>query len=138
MQQSPEIRELVMRALQLMAAKNAAAIMESCSREPGVLFIGTAPSEWMTSLATLEPVVRASLEGGSGRTPDDVEIQAYQEGSVGWAGYRYSVRLPNGASFPLRWSAIFHQEGGTWKLVHSHASVAIPDEQVMSIAQPAL
>lgn len=135
MQPSPEIRALVMRQLQLMAAKDVAAVMDLATHEPGFLLMGSAPSEWFTSSGAAEPMVRASVEGGSGRVPENIEIEAYQEGSVGWAGVRWRSQLPNGASLTLRWSEIFHQEGGTWKLVHGHVSVAVPDELVMNVAQ---
>lgn len=136
MQPSPEIRDLVMRSLQWRAEQNVAAIMDVCSREPGFLCVGTQPSEWMTSLADTEAMVRAAVEGGSGRVPDDLVMEAYQEGTVGWAGYRWTLRLPNGASVILRETDVFHQEGDAWKLVHAHLSVGIPDEQVPSIARP--
>jgi ketosteroid isomerase-like protein len=135
MQPSPEIRALVMRGRQLMAAKDLPGVMDLATCEPGFLLMGSAPNEWFTSPAAAEPMVRASVEGGSGRVPDNIEIEAYQEGTVGWAGLRWKSQLPNGASITLRWTEIFHQEGGTWKLVHGHVSVAVPDELVMNIAQ---
>lgn len=135
MQPSPEIRALVMRGMQLTAAKDLPGVMDLASREPGFLLMGTAPGEWFTSPAAAEPMIRASLEGGSGRIPENMEIEAYQEGSVGWAGLRWKSQLPNGASISLRWTQIFHQEGGTWKLIHGHVSVAVPDELVMNVAQ---
>jgi hypothetical protein len=47
-----------------------------------------------------------------------------------------SASLPNGKSFSPRWSAVFHQEGGEWKLVQMHASelhasVGIPNEELL-------
>jgi adenylate cyclase len=135
MQPSPEIRALVMRGMQLMAAKDLASVLDLASREAGFLLLGTAPNEWFTSIAAAEPMVRMSVEGSSGRVPENVEIEAYQEGSVGWAGLRWKSQLPNGASLALRWTQIFHQEGGTWKLVHGHASVGVPDELVTNVAQ---
>lgn len=137
MQPSPEIQEVVMRNLRDMATRNAQAMLDSCSREPGVVFIGTAPTEWMENLAELEAVARPAIEGGSGEMPADIQIQTGQEGTMGWAAYRYTVSLPNGRTFVLRASDVWHQEGGTWKCVHSHLSVGVPDDLVPSIAQPA-
>jgi hypothetical protein len=137
MQASQEIHDLVVRSWQEMAAKNLPAILDMCSREPGVLFIGTAPKEWMESLAALEPIMRASLEGGSGTMPEDAQIQTGQEGTVGWAASRQTVRLPNGSALVIRATYVLHQEGGVWRVVHAHNSVGVPDELVMNIAQPA-
>lgn len=137
MQPSPEIQALVMRDMRDMAAKNVQGILDSCSREPGVLFIGTAPGEWMENVADFEKVIRPAIEGGSGKMPADLQIQTGQEGTMGWAAYHYSVPLPDGRAVVLRASEVWHLEGGTWKCVHSHLSVAVPDELVHSVARPA-
>jgi hypothetical protein len=69
--------------------------------------------------------------------PDDLEIVAYEEGTVGWANVRYTAKLPNGGSFLSRWTIIYHQEGGQWKIVNGHASLGIPDDKVMTFFSPA-
>ncbi|HEV2237811.1 MAG TPA: nuclear transport factor 2 family protein [Ktedonobacterales bacterium] len=135
MQPSPEIRDVVMRTLQQMSAKDVASLIDGGTREGAFLMIGTDPKEWLPSVAAAEPVIRASVEGGSGRMPEDVEVVAYEEGTMGWAAVRYAVRLPNGAALKFRFTDVYHREGGAWKLVHLHASVGIPDEQVMGLAQ---
>jgi ketosteroid isomerase-like protein len=135
MQSSAELQEMVQHFFESMAAKNAAAIMATCSAEPGVLFIGSAPSEWMENLAALEPMVQASAANSSGKIPPDLQIQAMQEGTMGWSAFRYTARLPNNSTVLLRGTAVYHQEGGTWKIVHSHISVGIPDELIPNIAQ---
>ena len=59
------------------------------------------------------------------------EIKAYQEGLVGWGMARPTLTLPNGKQVPMRWSAVFHQEDGEWKMVQFHASVGVPNEQLL-------
>ena len=59
------------------------------------------------------------------------EIKAYEEGSVGWGIARPTFILPNGKQIPFRWSAVFHQEDGEWKMVQFHASVGVPNEQLL-------
>ena len=59
------------------------------------------------------------------------EIKAYEEGSVGWGIARPTFILPNGKQIPFRWSAVFHQEHGEWKMVQFHASVGVPNEQLL-------
>ena len=136
MKPSPEIRDLVLSNLRDVAAKNVRGVLGAYSHEPGVVFVGTAPSEWMENLAELEAVVRPAIESGNVGTPSDIQIQTGQEGTMGWAAYRFTVRLPNGTAFVLRTTDLWHQEGGAWKLVHTHLSVGVPDELVPSIAQP--
>jgi hypothetical protein len=136
MQASPELRDAVMRSAQdFFVAKNIAAALDSYSREPGVLVLGTAPTEWFEGIAAAEGMLRASMEGGSGNMPPDLQLQAWQEGTVGWAAYQWTGRLPNGSTFKLRGTEVLHLEGGNWKMVQQHVSVGIPDELVPSIAQ---
>lgn len=137
MQASTAIRELELRGFQLMGAKDVAGIMARVSQQPGTMFIGTDPSEWLTSNAAIEQMVRASVENSSGKLPDDLEIDAFEEGTVGWSNMRYTGKLPNGGTFLIRWTDIYHQEDGNWKLVSGHVSVGVPDDKVMTFFQPA-
>lgn len=137
MQISAAIRALEMQMFRLIVAKDAAGIMAFESQQPGNMLIGTDPSEWLTSYAAIEQVVRAGVEFGSGgRMPDSLEILAFEEGTVGWANVRYTTKLSNGGSYVIRWSHVFHQEGGTWKLVNDHTSLGVPDDKVMTFFAP--
>ena len=68
---------------------------------------------------------------GGNVTADPGEPEAYVEGTVGWGMPRPTLTLPNGKTLTPRWGAVFHQEDGQWKLVQLHASVGIPNEQLM-------
>jgi hypothetical protein len=135
MQPSPEIREAALQVLRDQLAGNFAAVMETMSQEPGFLSIGTAPGEWFTSAAAMEQASRAAAPAGGGGMPplENVEIDAYQEGSVGWGSERGTLRLPNGVALTIRGTFVVHQEGGRWKAVQAHTSVGIPDDQLMNI-----
>lgn len=136
MQASAAIRELEMQIFQLIVAKDVAGVMAFESQQPGNMLIGTDPSEWLTSYAAIEQAVRAGVESGGGRMPDSIEILAFEEGTVGWANVRYTTKLPNGGSYSIRWSHVFHQEGGAWKLVNDHTSLGVPDDKVMTFFSP--
>ena len=58
------------------------------------------------------------------------ETEAYQEGSVGWASTRLTITMPDGRSVSPRWSAVFHKEEGDWRFVQTHASIAVPNDQI--------
>lgn len=64
-------------------------------------------------------------------SPGDVE--AYQEGSVGWGLARPTLTMPDGSQIAPRWSAVSHREDGTWKLVQLHASVGISNEELLGM-----
>jgi ketosteroid isomerase-like protein len=136
MQPSPDVRALIEQNFRDLAAKDADAILVLGSNEPGVVFVGTDPKEWFESLAAMEPVIRATAASGSGNMPADLYIQALQEGTVGWAAYHWTGHFPDGRTIQLRGTSVCHQESGVWKTVHTHWSVAVPDELVMNIAQP--
>jgi hypothetical protein len=41
--------------------------------------------------------------------------------------------MPDGSEVPFRITAVFHHEGGTWKLVQEHASVAMSNEDALGV-----
>jgi ketosteroid isomerase-like protein len=135
MQPSSALRELFERSMRETAAKNVQAVFDMCSRDPDALFIGTAPNEWLQGLATLEPVMRASMEASSGLAPSNPQIVAYEEGPVGWIAAQWRIDLPNGSAITLRATTVCHQENGQWRAVHTHQSVGVPDDLVMNVAK---
>jgi ketosteroid isomerase-like protein len=137
MKPSPAIREIQLRWVQATKATDVASVLALWSSEPGVMVIGTDPSEWLTTREAIEQLERAYVEGAGGPIPDDLEIVAYEEGTVGWANLRYTLKFPNGGSCLIRWTVIFHQEGGQWKGVSGHASIGVPDDKVMTFFSPA-
>ena len=69
------------------------------------------------------------------RTPDarfqPGDPQCYQEGSVGWCADQARIVLPDGTEQRIRLTAVFHQEGGDWKMVQSHASLGVPNAEAI-------
>jgi len=135
MQPSPALRELFERSMRETAARNVQAVLDMCSHDPDAVFIGTAPNEWLQGLAALEPVMRASMEAGSGMAPRDTQIVAYEEGPVGWIASQSRISLPNGSAITIRATTVCHQEDGQWRAVHTHQSVGVPDDLVMNVAR---
>ena len=130
LQQSAELREVLRRFDEAMERGDASSVLEIMSREEGVLSIGTDPDEWWSDFATIEQVYTAQLNEmrESGGTFQVSDRHCYQEGSVGWCADRGTMVLPDGTQKPVRLTAIFHQEGGDWKMVHSHVSLGVPNE----------
>lgn len=93
--------------------------------------IGSDPTEWLQGGAAVAAFLRGEAQGSGGAatfTPADVE--AYEEGSVGWAAAKITIRLPDGRSVSPRWTAVFHREDDIWKFVQTHASIGITNEDV--------
>jgi hypothetical protein len=98
-----------------------------------VRLVGTDPNEWLDGehvTAFLKEEVKAL--GGVVKV-ELGDTEAYQEGSVGWGLARPTLIMPNGQKVSPRWSAVFHQEDGEWKLVQLHASVGIPNEELFGM-----
>jgi hypothetical protein len=101
------------------------------SRKDGVRLVGTDPSEMLEGEKVAE-FLREEVKAMGGVVKVSLgEVEAYQEGSVGWGLARPTLTLPNGTQVSPRWSAVFHQEDGAWKLVQLHASVGISNEQLL-------
>jgi hypothetical protein len=138
MEPSNELKELLLRFYQDFSAGDVALFERISSRQAGALSIGTDPTEWWEDYATLTQVARAQLRemraAGIRLVPG--EPQAYREGSVGWAADRPTFQLPDGTAWPLRLTLVFHQEQGEWKIVQSHASFGLPNEQLLGRPLP--
>ena len=58
------------------------------------------------------------------------DVKAFREGSVGWAAGAWVFR-DGGQARPVRLTAVLHDEDGDWKTVQSHASIGVPNEQML-------
>jgi adenylate cyclase len=122
MEPSEEIRRVVQRWLVANREGDADAVMARISEQHGLLAIGTDPGEWWH--AAERPVWRKQIEEAGGLPIEWEEIEAWEEGSVGWAGMRMAVRPLDGreASGDLRATYVLHLERGEWKIVQVHWS----------------
>ncbi|MGO8951525.1 MAG: nuclear transport factor 2 family protein [Ktedonobacterales bacterium] len=101
------------------------------STTPALSMFGTDPTEWWTDRATIVQMFDAQRQAED-QAPQIIpgNPQAWVEGDLGWVVDQPRLRLPNGAEVQLRSTSIFHREGGTWKLVHGHASIGVPNDQI--------
>ena len=92
--------------------------------------VGTDPDEWFQGGELAAESLRGEV-AGAGRdltyTPDETE--GYMEGDVGWAAGRLTVSSPDGKRIQSRWTAVLVRRDG-WKFVQTHASIAVPNEEV--------
>ena len=98
------------------------------SRSPAAIVIGTAPGEIVRERAKLRFGFEAegiSLRPGS--------AEAWAEGSLGWLTDEATFGFPDGSTMATRMTAVLVLEDGDWRLVHMHASVGVPDEEVVEL-----
>jgi adenylate cyclase len=121
---SEEIRRVVHRWLVANRDGDADAVMARISEQHGLLAIGTDAGEWWH--VPERQVWRRQIEETGGFPIEWDTIEAWEEGSVGWAGMTLTMRPLDGAeaSVDLRATYVLHLERGEWKVVQVHWSRA--------------
>ncbi len=98
------------------------------SQERGFLAIGSGPNEWWRDADVIIRGYQARVS--TGRSEVIVhDLAAFQEGTVGWVADRVTLKTPEGDEIPVRHTYIFHQEAGSWKIIHAHYSLEVVNEK---------
>jgi class 3 adenylate cyclase/ketosteroid isomerase-like protein len=118
---SEEIRRIVHRWTEAIAAGDAGSTLARLSEHPGTLIVGTDPDEWWRGQETHAIWGRQIGELGSFPVTAD-EIDAWEEGTVGWASVKETITWA-GKSFESRATYVLHLEQGDWKVVQVHWSL---------------
>ena len=58
--------------------------------------------------------------------------EGFEDGSCGWATLHSTIVSPEGET-PIRHTAVFQLDGGVWKVVQWHNSIAVPNQQVFGV-----
>jgi ketosteroid isomerase-like protein len=130
-ERSPEIEQVLRDILDAMVCSDVDEIGRRTSRDACVLSIGSDASEWAEGYDEIMRLFRESTpEGELGVRVGLDDVKAFREGSVGWAaGHGYFEM--EGRRVPVRLTAVLHHEDGDWKTVQSHASIGVPNEQML-------
>ena len=131
-ERSPELEQLVRDMIDAIQRSDMDAIERTTSRDPGTLSIGSDPGEWAEGYDAIIQVFRDSTPEGPLQVRVGLEdVKAYRESSVGWAAGRGYFEM-QGKRVPVRMTAVLHQEDGEWKAVQSHASIGVPNEEMLN------
>jgi len=129
MKASREIRDLVLGFL-LDFANGDPALLELFSADEGAVHIGTDEAEYFIGGLRARAIIRQQLgELGQWKFEPNV-IEAFEEGSVGWASAQFRATFRSNASMMARCSFVFHREADAWRLVHVHKSFATPNTAI--------
>ena len=133
MEPSEEIRKVIHRYLVAFRDGDADGFMARLSEHPGALGIGTDEAEWFH--AAEFPVWRRQGEETGGVPLVWDEIEAWEEGSVGWAALKGTIRSldESATTSVVRGSYVLHLERGEWKIVQFHSSLGVANVQAFGI-----
>jgi ketosteroid isomerase-like protein len=123
-----EIRELLDEMLGAMNSGDAPRLRAMLSERPGAVHIGTDAEEWWSSGQLVDDVAAAGSGGDIRAVTDDVDVHV--QGDIAWVEGRGRFTRADGAERPVRLTGVFAREGGQWKLVPSHASIAVPNADI--------
>jgi ketosteroid isomerase-like protein len=130
-ERSPEIEQVRRDILDAMVRSDVDEIGRRASRDACVLSIGSDAREWAEGYDEIMRLFReATPEGELGVRVGLGDVKAFREGSVGWAAGHGFFEM-EGQRVPVRLTAVLHQEDGDWKAVQSHASIGVPNEQML-------
>lgn len=129
MESSDALRETTLRFYDRFSANDVESFDDFVSQE-AKLFVGTADDEWF--------VDREKLRSGfsyEGLRLEGDDPQAWEEGAIGWVSDRPTMHAPGYGPTRTRFTGVFRREDGTWRLVMSHFSVGVPDDEVVELQQ---
>jgi adenylate cyclase len=121
MEKSEEIRRVIERWTRAIADGDAECL-ERLSTHEGTLIVGTDPFEWWRGRETRAVWGRQieELRGVFSVRAD--EIDAWEEGSVGWAALKETISV-DGETREARATYVLRLEHGEWKVVQAHWSL---------------
>lgn len=125
---SSEIRDTVLELYRRMLAGESDAANDLISRDPALVFIGSA-GEWIDDQAALRSGTQVAGEGlEAGPSP-----VAWADGDLGFFADRPSWLFADGTRAEMRLSAVLRREAPGWRIVHVHMSVAVPDDECVML-----
>jgi adenylate cyclase len=132
MEPSEEIRRIIHRWMVATSGGDADAVLARVSMHPAAVTIGTDVDEWWHG-PDAHPIWRRQIEETGGLDVTWDEIDAWEEGTVGWVSSRMTITGPD-ATFELRGTWVLHLEHGEWKVVQVHFSVPRANVEVLGMA----
>ncbi len=125
---SAEILETMLELYGHMLAGESDAANELISTDPATLLIGSA-GEWVDDQSVMRGTYLVDTEG---LVVGDHPV-AYANGDVGWFADRPTWRFADGTHAEMRMSAVLQREADGWRMVHSHLSVGVPDNECVML-----
>ncbi len=132
MQPSGELAAVMRRLLHAFEHRDKDTFRSLISEAEETLVIGSDADEWLVGIEASEVTI-AQVE----ELPDFKivihTLDAYEEGTVGWAAADTTTHIDDELAPRFRFTAVFHLEGGVWRVVQWHASVPEASEKTVGV-----
>jgi ketosteroid isomerase-like protein len=123
-----EIRKLLDELIEAQNSGDAPRLRTMLSERADAVHIGTDAGEWWTSGQFVDGVAAAGGEGDIRVVADDIDVHV--QGDLAWVEGRGRFMRADGAERAVRVTGVLVREGGQWKLVQSHSSIAVPNTDI--------
>lgn len=125
---SPELENIILKLYAGISDGTVVGMVEQIfSTGDGFLAIGTDDDQWWHDAGIILLAYQDRVRSGGG-VVEVRDIEAYQEGDVGWVMDRVILKTPGSDEVPFRHTYIFHKEDSDWKIIHAHYSISTAAE----------
>ena len=136
MEPSDELRNICLGMLHDWASGNPDRQLELLSLDPNTLLIATDPEEWWRGGDNIRAIHSAQTAGIGEIAWHVHEVEAWEEGDIGWAACRADMTLASGKVLPHRSTVVFRRENGNWRIIQSHVSLGVPNFESFEMDLP--
>ena len=134
MERSFELEDLLRRFYDAYTNVEIETLNSMISRDPDVLAIGTDPDEWWVGHDSITTIVASQAKETAGTRWEAGDPHGFAVGDIGWVSGRPRWVFADGRVIPFRLTAVCHLEGGAWRIVQSHFSIGVPNEDAVGRA----
>lgn len=132
---SAELAAVLKRIVVAFESRDVATARSLLSQADDTLVLGTDAMEWWYGVEGYE-LFAAHVEVTPEFRWTIHRLDAFEEGSVGWAAADTTVAYASGMTAHPRITAVFHLEEGVWRVVQWHASVPQPTVEMTGVELP--
>lgn len=132
MQESTELRDLMIRYYEASTNTDVEFLDQLIARVPEALIIGTDDEEWWPDGASAAEIWTNAWRRRGSSPIVNYDPKAYVSGDIGWVVDHPTWQRPGRPGRAFRLTAIFQRIEGEWKMVHAHFSLGVPNAAVAS------
>jgi adenylate cyclase len=130
MKPSPEIEAVVRRLFTARDRLDTDTVRNLHTTTQPFRLIGTADEEWIEDPSQGVLFWRAFAENVQVASSELIRLEAFESGDTGWAIGEHLWTEPNGTRHPVRFTLVLAVQSGSWRVVHSHYSYPVGNEEV--------